>query len=112
MENTGKQTDDKMNDLVDKAKELADKAEEFFEVAAEKVRNSETLKKAGDYIEDKIDELEKSNVKEKLKNFADKVEEKAEEIIVKTKIHGKKIADKAEVIADDLSDRFKGKKKQ
>lgn len=112
METIEKQPDDKMKGLIDKAKELADKAEEFFDVAAEKVRNSETLKKAGNYIEEKIDELEKSDVKEKLKSFADKVEVKAEEILEKTKIHGKKFADKAENMADDLSDRLKGKKKQ
>ncbi len=112
METTEKQPDDKMKGLIEKAKELADKAEGLFEEAAEKVRNSETLKKAGDYIEGKLEELEKSDVKDKLKAFAEKVEVKAEGMVEKAREQGKKFAGKAEHMADDLADSLRGGKKK
>lgn len=90
MASAKKSSDDPIKSLLESAKTLADKAEDFIEVTAEKLQNSETLKKAGKFIEDKVEELENGGLKVKLKSFADKVEEKAEELYGEVASRGKK----------------------
>ncbi len=85
-----KSGNDPIKSLIESAKTFADKAEDFMEEAADKLQNSETLKKAGKFLEDKVEELEKGDLKAKLQSFADKVEEKAGEIYKEVASRGKK----------------------
>ena len=107
MEEQKKESGDASRKIIEKAKEFADKAEDMMEDTVEKIRNSETFKKAENFIEEKMDELEESNISEKLKKFADQIEDKAEDLLEKAKVQGKKIADKADDLADDVADRFR-----
>lgn len=101
-------------ELADKAKELADKTEDFLRVLANKVTASDVYKKAGeymgkaeDYVEDKLDELEKSGIREKLKAMADEMKATADNLVEKARVAGKNIADKTDEMMNEFRDRDK-----
>lgn len=87
-----KSFEEALHDLTEKSKMLADKAEAFFIATGEKITGTENMSKVGewvdkageyidkatDYMEHKIDD---SNIGDKIRNLADKMEEKAENII-------------------------------
>ncbi len=88
-----KASNDPLKSLIESVKTLADKTEDFMEDAADKLQNSKTLKKAGRFLEEKVEELERGDLKVKLKSFADKVEEKADEIYKEVASRGKKFTE-------------------
>ncbi|MBN2274869.1 MAG: hypothetical protein JXK95_11085 [Bacteroidales bacterium] len=83
-----------------------------------KVKKSKTFgtvtrafKKAEGYVDEKIDDFEKSELKEKLESLVDKAEDKAEDALKKMKDMGKDFAEKAEKKLDKLSRSDKKKPK-
>jgi predicted metal-dependent hydrolase len=75
---------------------LLDKAKKLF-------------RKAEDYVENKIEDIKESGVKEKLEAFADKVEDKAEDTVAKMKEFGKKAATKTADKLEDIAENIKKK---
>jgi len=69
------------------------------------------MDKAGEFVEDKVEEVKTGEAKEKIKAFADKAEDEAKEKLSKAKEFGKKVAgkvaDKLDDIADDIRDKAK-----
>lgn len=76
--------------LMEKARKLANQAEDFFEDAAEKVKQSETFKKATDFLD-------------KAEDF---VEDKTKDIVADAKVAGKNLAEKVGDIANKVADRL------
>ena len=97
-----------------KAKKLAEKADDFLDEKMEKVEKSkayesvsEVLDKAEEFIGDKVDDIHKSSTKEKLETFADKTEDKAKKTFSKLKDLGRKLADKTADKLEDIADNIK-----
>jgi hypothetical protein len=106
----------KKEGFLDKAKKLVNKADDFIDDKVEDVKKSEAFKKvhdaidkAEDYVEDKIEDIKESGAKEKLEAFADKTEVKAEETMSKLKQFGKKVAGKAADKLEDIAENLKKK---
>ena len=85
--------------MLGKAKSLFNKADDMLDGSVAKVKKSKAFgsvssafKKAEGFVEDKIDDLEKSDLKKKLGSLADKVEDKFDEFTrnVKDKTKGSK----------------------
>jgi hypothetical protein len=78
--------------LQGKAKNFINKADDAFDDSVAKVKKSKAFgsvtkafKKAGDFVEDKMDDFEKSEIKGKLEKLADKAEDKFEAFTSKGK---------------------------
>lgn len=106
----------KKESLLDKAKKLFRKADDFVDDKVDDVKKSEAFKKvketydkAEDYVEDKIEDIKESGVKEKLEAFADKVEDKTEDTVAKMKEFGKKAAVKTADKLEDIAENIKKK---
>ena len=104
----------KKESLLDKAKKLFGKADDFVDDKVDDVKKSEAFKKvketydkAEDYVEDKIEDIKESGVKEKLEAFADKVEDKTEDTVAKMKEFGKKAAVKTADKLEDIAENIK-----
>lgn len=69
------------------------------------------MDEAEDYIENKVDEFEQSGMKDKLKAFADKMEDKAEEFLETAGEKGKELADRASTLLDKYKTKVKDKDK-
>ena len=117
-ENNKKEPVQPENGMMDKAKDLLDKAEDMLEESFDKVKKSkafesvsEAYKKAEDFVEDKIEDFEKSGTKEKLESMADNAGEKANNAFRKIKDLGKDLAEKAEAKIEEMSGKSKGKPK-
>ena len=67
------------------------------------------MNKAEDFVEDKIEDIKESGVKEKLEAFADKVEDKTEDAVSKMKEFGKKAAAKTADKLEDIAENIKKK---
>jgi hypothetical protein len=100
--------------FLDKAKDLLNKADDILDESVDKVKKSkaygsatEAFKKAEGYVDEKMDEFEKSGIKEKLGTMAGKAEKEAGGAFKKLKDFGKNLADKAE----DKFEEMKGKPK-
>jgi hypothetical protein len=111
---TKKQPDTKEDGLLDKAKNLFDKADDMLDESVEKMKNSkafakanEALNKAENYIENKMNDFEKSGMKAKLGSMADK-----EGALKKLLIQGKNLAGKAESKLDQMAANLKSKPKE
>jgi hypothetical protein len=95
-----------------------EKAEDNFKDATNKEQQGsgffkkahEFLDKAEVFVDNKVADLEKSGIKEKIKTFTDKVEDKTDDLVKKAKIVGKNLADTAEDLAEKLKniDKEKG----
>lgn len=108
----------KEKSFLDKAKDLLNKADDILDESVEKVKKSkaygsatEAYKKAEGYVDGKMDELEKSGIKEKLGTMAGKAEKEAGGAFKKLKNFGKNLADKAEDKYDELTGKPKSGKK-
>jgi hypothetical protein len=106
----------KKESFLDKAKKLFRKADDFVDDKVDDVKKSEAFKKvketydkAEDYVEDKIEDIKESGVKEKLEAFADKVEDKTEDTVAKMKEFGKKAAVKTADKLEDIAENIKKK---
>ncbi len=104
----------KKENLLDKVKKLFGKADDFVDEKVDDVKKSEAFKKvretyekAEDYVEDKIEDIKESGVKEKLEAFADKVEDKTEDTVAKMKEFGKKAAVKTADKLEDIAENIK-----
>lgn len=102
--------------MLDKAKKLVENADDIIEENVEKLKNSkafesiaETFDTAGDFIENKIEEIRQGGVKEKPEGLAGKTEDKAEEAFARLKDLGKKVADKAADKLEDIADNIRQK---
>ena len=102
--------------FLDKAKKLFRKADDFVDDKVDDVKKSEAFKKAKvaydkaeDFVEDKIEDIKESGVKEKLEAFADRVEDKTENAVGKMKEFSKKVADKTADKLEDIAENIKKK---
>ena len=117
-EKTKKNSVQPEKDLLNKAKDILDKADDMLDESVEKLKKSKAYgsvsgayKKAEDFVVDKIEDLEKSGIKEKLETMADKAEEKAGGTFRKLKDFGKNLANKAKDKIDEIAGNIKGKPK-
>jgi gas vesicle protein len=70
------------------------------------------MDKAGDFVEDKVEEIQTGEAKEKIKGFSNKAEQEAKEKLSKAKDFGKKVADKVADKLDDLADDIRDRSKR
>jgi hypothetical protein len=82
--------------LLGKAKSFINKADDVLDDSVAKVKKSkafgsvtQAIKKAGDFVEDKMDDFDKSELKGKLEKLADRAENKFDEFTGKGKVKPK-----------------------
>ena len=97
--------------LLDKAKSLFDKVDDLLDESVDKVKKSQTFKKAEAYVEGKLDDFDKSGMKDKLGKMADKAEKKAGSALKNLQKMGKDFTKKAEQKIEEIAENLKGKTK-
>jgi ElaB/YqjD/DUF883 family membrane-anchored ribosome-binding protein len=117
-ENLKKDPTPEKEGLLEKAKKFVEKADDFIDENVEKVKKSDAFgavsdqfDKAGHFVEEKIGEIKKENLKEKLDTVAGQAEIKAKETLSKAKDLGKEIANKTAGKLEDIADNIRSKTK-
>jgi len=111
------QKPDQENDLFERTKKIADQAEGYATKATAKIKESETFgklndafRKVSDYLDEKSEEFNKSELADKLEVFKEKATKKTEKYISKAKKAGQEMADDLDEAIDLL--KKKGQKRQ
>ena len=113
---SGKKEEAQPNDLFDATRKLADKTEEYFNDAASKIQSNETFskltgafKKAGDYMEEKSEEFNRSDWADKLDALKDKTATEADKLLQKAKEAGKDIVNEIDEAIDAIKEKTRKK---
>jgi hypothetical protein len=103
---TGKEKQNQKDDLFERTKKFADQAEGYAAKATAKIRESEAFgkfteafRKVSDYMDEKSEEFNKSDLSEKLDAFKEKTIKETEKYLFKAKKAGQEMA-------DDLDEAF------